>query len=340
MMSTGMIWKRTSSDHRKEEECFLSVSENIPKRMGKNVFLFSGQGSQYSGMGQELAAITPSSAAIYECAADILGFDLKELCFHGEEAKLAQTIVSQPAIFATSLVAWEAAKAKGLSCSAVAGHSLGEYAAMVASGMLSVEDGFRAIKARSEAMQECAEHSQGGMVAILGLDPQTIEDICAKTPGYVVPVNYNSPAQTVIAGEKSALEQAVSALSAAGAKRTVPLAVSAAFHSKMMQPAADRFAAEIQSISFNKPTVAFYSNVTGGLLTDFDDMPAYLAKHILSPVRFVSELQLMQKNGYQNFIELGPNKVLTGLVKKTLKDVTAVNIENEKTLNAVPVMNE
>lgn len=310
------------------------------KMMSKNVFLFSGQGSQYSGMGQELAAITPASAAIYECAADILGFDLKELCFHGEETQLAQTIVSQPAIFATSLVAWEAAKSKGLSCSAVAGHSLGEYAAMVASGMLSMEDGFRAIKARSEAMQACAENSKGGMVAILGLDPQTIEEVCTQTPGYVVPVNYNSPAQTVIAGEKSALEQAVSALSAAGAKRTVPLAVSAAFHSKMMQPAAEQFAAEIRFLSFKKPNVEFYSNVTGGLLTDFDDMPAYLAKHIVSPVRFVSELQLMQQNGYQNFIELGPNKVLTGLVKKTLKDVTAVNIENAKTLDAVPTINQ
>ncbi len=310
-------------------------AENIQKTMSKNVFLFSGQGSQYSGMGQELAAITPASAAIYECAADILGFDLKRLCFHGEETQLAQTIVSQPAIFATSLVAWEAAKSKGISCSAVAGHSLGEYAAMVASGMLSVEDGFRAIKARSEAMQACAQRSEGGMVAILGMDAETIKKICGQIQGYVVPVNYNSPAQTVIAGEKSSLEQAVAALTSAGAKRAVPLAVSAAFHSKMMQPAAEQFAAEIQSISFKKPTVAFYSNVTGGILTDFEDMPAYLAKHIISPVQFVSELQLMQENGYQNFIELGPNKVLTGLVKKTLKDVTAVNIENEKTLNAV-----
>ncbi len=310
-------------------------AENIQKTMSKNVFLFSGQGSQYSGMGQELAAITPASAAIYECAADILGFDLKGLCFHGEETQLAQTIVSQPAIYATSLVAWEAAKSKGISCSAVAGHSLGEYAAMVASGMLSVEDGFRAIKARSEAMQACAQRSEGGMVAILGMDAETIKKICGQIQGYVVPVNYNSPAQTVIAGEKSSLEQAVAALTSAGAKRAVPLAVSAAFHSKMMQPAAEQFAAEIQSISFKKPTVAFYSNVTGGILTDFEDMPAYLAKHIISPVQFVSELQLMQENGYQNFIELGPNKVLTGLVKKTLKDVTAVNIENEKTLNAV-----
>ena len=310
-------------------------AENIQKTMSKNVFLFSGQGSQYSGMGQELAAITPASAAIYECAADILGFDLKRLCFHGEETQLAQTIVSQPAIYATSLVAWEAAKSKGISCSAVAGHSLGEYAAMVASGMLSVEDGFRAIKARSEAMQACAQRSEGGMVAILGMDAETIKKICGQIQGYVVPVNYNSPAQTVIAGEKSSLEQAVAALTSAGAKRAVPLAVSAAFHSKMMQPAAEQFAAEIQSISFKKPTVAFYSNVTGGILTDFEDMPAYLAKHIISPVQFVSELQLMQENGYQNFIALGPNKVLTGLVKKTLKDVTAVNIENEKTLNAV-----
>lgn len=264
-----------------------------------------------------------------------MGYDLKALCFEGTAEELAQTKISQPAIFTTSLVALQAAKEKGLSCDGVAGHSLGEYAAMVCAGMLSVEDGFRAIKARAEAMQACAEQSDGGMAAILGLEAAVIEEVCAKTEGYVVPVNYNSPAQTVIAGEKDALERASAALLEAGAKRAVKLAVSAAFHSKLMQPAADKFQKEIEQLPFHAPTVEFYCNLTGDILTDGTDMPCYLAQHIVSPVRFVEELRLMQSNGYQDYIELGPGKVLTGLVKKTLKDVRAINIEDEKTFSAL-----
>lgn len=302
--------------------------------MSKTAFLFSGQGSQYPGMGQELAKLIPEANQVFTCAGDILGYDLLALCSTGSKEQLADTKVSQPAIFATSLAAFAAATSKGLTFDGVAGHSLGEYAAMVASGMLSMEDGFRAIKARAEAMQACAEQQDGGMSAVLGLDAAVIETICSKIEGYVVPVNYNSPLQTVIAGEKQALSKAAAALSEAGAKRILPLAVNAAFHSKLMQPAADRFQAEIASIAFHAPTVEFYSNLTGGQLTNFDDMPYYLGKHIVSPVRFVDELNLMKQNGYHRFVELGPNKVLTGLVKKTLRDVEAVQIENEATLFA------
>lgn len=302
--------------------------------MAKNVFLFSGQGSQYPGMGKELLEAVPSAGSVYECASDILGYDLKQLCFEGSEQQLAETRISQPAIFATSLVALEAAKSKEIPFDAVAGHSLGEYAAMVAGGVLSMEDGFRAIKARAEAMQDCTLKSDGGMIAVLGLPADVIEAVCKETDGYVVPVNYNSPAQTVIAGEKAALEKAAAAMTAAGAKRTVPLAVSAAFHSKLMQPAADRFYQEIADLPFSEAKVPFYSNLTGGELKDFSDMPSYLAKHIVSPVRFTEELNSLHQNGFDRFIELGPNKVLTGLVKKTLKDVTAFHIEDRKTLEA------
>lgn len=299
--------------------------------MEKTAFLFSGQGSQYPGMGKELCEIHPECLDIYACASDVLGYDLKQLCFEGEESDLAQTRVSQPAIFATSLVALTCVRAEGIDCDAVAGHSLGEYAAMVASGMVTMEDGFRLIAARAAAMQKCAEQQDGAMFAILGSDNQTIAQACEQASGYVVPVNYNSLAQTVIAGETAAATAAAEQLAATGAK-TVRLAVNAAFHSKLMQPAADEFLTTAKSVIFNQPKVDFYSNITGSKLSDVSDMPSYLARHIVSPVQFVTELQNLQADGVSRFIELGPNKVLTGLVRKTLKDVSFFQVENQKTL--------
>lgn len=281
-------------------------------------------------MGKELCEKYPQ-IDVYERASEILGFDLAKKINESAEEELAKTVYSQPAIMATSLVALEAMKINGVDFSAVAGHSLGEYAAMVASGILSFEDGFKVIKARAAAMQKATELNSGAMYAIIGKSAEEIEQVCSEIDGYVVPVNYNSAAQTVIAGETAAAEKAAEKFTEMGAK-AVKLGVSSAFHSKLMQPAAEEFAPAISGITFNKPNVEFYSNLTGGLQTDFEDMPEKLARHIVSPVRFTSELAALQAAGYENFIELGSGKVLTGLVKKTLKGVNAANVENVKTL--------
>ena len=297
----------------------------------KKAFLFSGQGSQYPGMGAELAAKYPACKPILECGSDIMGFDLLKKLTDSSPEELAQTRLSQPAIFTTSLLALTAIREEGVDNAAVAGHSLGEYAAMYASGMLSLEDAFKAIKLRSAAMAKAAESSHGAMAAVVGAENAQIEEICGSVNGFAAPANYNSPVQTVIAGDAEAIDEAMAKFAELG-KRCVKLAVSAAFHTKLMKPAADEFKAQISDIKFGTPNCDFYSNLYGKKLDDFSDMPSYLAAHICSPVQFVGEPNEMQNAGIEAFVELGPGHVLTGLVRKTLRGVVNTNVENPETL--------
>ena len=294
--------------------------------MSETALLFSGQGSQYAGMGKDLVENYSTAKKIFTLANEILGFDLREKIDSGQ---LENTLLAQPAIFAVSVAALACAKEKGIEFSAVAGHSLGEYAALVACGAVSLEDGFRLIKIRSEIMHEAATGSTGGMAAVIGGDSKLIEEVCREINAagdYITPANFNSPSQTVVAGTITALVKAEVIFPKRGAKRFMLLNVAAAFHSELMKSAAEKFKSLINNISFREPDVPFYSNLTGGRLSDFSDMPDYLSRHICSPVRFTDELYAMKNDGYGTFLELGPGKTLVGLVKKTLPDTKTCNI--------------
>lgn len=306
----------------------------------KTAFLFSGQGSQYVGMSKQFTDVFPKYIELFNTASDILDFDLREACVSGDLERLSKTQISQPAIMVTSIIAAEIAKSKGITFNAVAGHSLGEYAAMVESGMLTFEDGIKVIKARANAMGKAAKNKPGSMCAVLGITPEEVNAVCDEVNDFLTPVNYNSPLQTVIAGTTEAIDKAIEIMAERKIK-AVKLNVSAAFHSKFMQNAADEFYEAIKGIHFSTPSCEFYSNVYGTRLTDFDDIPKLLAKHMVTPVLFTKELNEMQKAGYNIFIECGPNKVLTGLVKKTLKDAVATNIDDIVSLSkTIKIINE
>lgn len=283
-------------------------------------------------MGKNIYDAAPSAyEEIFTVGSETLGFDIKKTMFEGTAEELAVTSVSQPAIFTMSLICAKKFELDGGSFEAVAGHSLGEYAGLVLSGAVDMKTGYTLIKHRAACMDKAAKKNGGKMAAILGLAPETIEEACREisdSGDYVIPVNYNSKAQTVIAGSDSGIEKASELLKGKGAKRIVPLAVAAAFHSEYMKEAGIEFKELIKDIKIATPAKAFYSNVTGGRLTDFSDIHDILSRHIFSPVRFTSELAAMQSDGITDFVECGPGKALTGMVKKTLDDVTASSIDS------------
>ncbi|MCL2754730.1 MAG: ACP S-malonyltransferase [Oscillospiraceae bacterium] len=319
----------------------------------KKILLFPGQGSQSPGMLRELAekfGSSPKIKAVFECGADILGYDLKSLLFTQDDgestqasAKLADTLYAQPAIFAASLVSLYSMQIAGQASRFLtgeyndsAGHSLGEYAALVSCGVLDMESGFKAIKVRAEIMSRAGKTNPGGMTAIIGLSHQQVTAICDKLRimGFFATLaNFNSPLQCVIAGEEAALAKAeILAKKVPDAPRVkcVRLKVSGAFHTKLMNAASEEFKEAISGISFAEPKANFYSNVTGGRIEHIN--ADYLAMHIVSPVMFAAQLKKIHSKGYSTYIETGPGKILSGLVGKTLVNVKTYNVEDEASL--------
>ena len=280
-----------------------------------NAYIFPGQGAQFSGMGLDLYENSPLAQELFEQANDILGFNITDTMFEGSAEDLKETKVTQPAIFLHSVIL---AKTLGDTFipGMVAGHSLGEFSALVANGTLNFEDGLKLVSQRAIAMQKACELQPSTMAAVLGLDDAIVEKICATTEGIVVAANYNCPGQLVISGEIEAINKACETLKEEGARRALVLPVGGAFHSPLMEPAREQLAAAIENTTFNKPNCPIYQNVTANAVIDESSIKANLISQLTAPVRWSQSVQQMIADGATLFTEVGPGKVLQGLVKK------------------------
>ncbi|WP_299520499.1 ACP S-malonyltransferase [Winogradskyella sp.] len=280
-----------------------------------NAHIFPGQGAQFSGMGLDLYEKSPLAQELFEKANDILGFSITDVMFEGSAEDLKQTKVTQPAIFLHSVIL---AKTLGdtFKPDMVAGHSLGEFSALVAAGALTFDDGLKLVSQRAQAMQKACELQPSTMAAVLGLDDDVVEKVCAMTEGIVVAANYNCPGQLVISGEIDAVNKACETLKEEGARRALVLPVGGAFHSPMMEPAREELAAAIERTTFGKTNCPIYQNVTASAVIDENDIKTNLISQLTAPVRWTQSVQQMITDGAIHFTEVGPGKVLQGLVKK------------------------
>ncbi len=279
----------------------------------KHAYVFPGQGAQFSGMGKDLYENNASAKALFDKADEILGFSITDIMFGGTADELKQTKVTQPAVFLHSVIL---AKVLGVKPDAVAGHSLGEFSALVVSGAVSFEDGLRLVSKRAMAMQKCCENRPGGMAAILGLDDAVVEQACADIDGVVVAANYNCPGQLVISGADEAVDAACARLKEAGARRALRLPVGGAFHSPLMEDARAELEQAIAEVEFHTPVCPIYQNVDAQPQTDPEKIKANLIAQLTAPVRWTQIVRNMLADGVSEFTELGPGNVLQGLIKK------------------------
>jgi [acyl-carrier-protein] S-malonyltransferase len=299
-------------------------------------FVFPGQGSQAVGMGKALAEAYPESRQVFAQADAALGFPLSKLCFEGPEPELQLTANTQPAILATSVAALRPLLARGIRPERVAGHSLGEYSALVAAGALTLDDALRTVRRRGQYMQEAVPVGVGAMAAILGLELPAIEAACrdAAQGEVVSPANVNSPGQVVIAGHAAAVDRAAENCTAAGAKRAVKLPVSAPFHCALMQPAQERLAGELEALAFQDPQPPLVNNVDAALVSDAASCRAGLVRQVSGTVRWQESVERLAREGVTTFVEVGPGSVLAGLVKKIAKGARVLGVDSPDTLEA------
>lgn len=296
-------------------------------------FVFPGQGSQYVGMGKEIYNNFEIAQKVFKEASDVLGYDVSSLSFHGPEEELNKTFRTQPCILTVSIAIYEVLLLEDIKPVVVAGHSLGEYSALVAAGAIKFSDAVRLTEKRGQLMQDAVPEGKGLMAAILGLERKQLEEICLSVKsGYVSPANYNCPGQIVIAGEKNAVEEAVKLSKDAGAKRAVLLPVSAPSHCRLMEDASKALSKLIKEIEFKEPRIPVVNNADAVFLNNIEDIKLSLARQLVSPLLWEDSINVIAHRGIDTFIEVGPKNVLSGLIKRILPNVNVFNVEDIKSL--------
>lgn len=295
-------------------------------------FVFPGQGSQSVGMGADLAREFAEAREVFETADRVLGFSLSDLCWNGPEERLRQTEFTQPAIVTVSLAAWRVLQSKGIRPKMVAGHSVGEYAALAAAGVLTLEECLRLVRRRGQLMQEAGDDRPGSMAAVFGLSVEQAEELCRRVGkdgfGTLELANLNSPEQIVVSGEISAIDNAECVAKELGAKRYIKLSVSAAFHSSLMDPAAKKLAEDLDAVNFKQAQFPVVSNVSAQAVTSASDIRDALRRQVASQVRWVESVQTMVKSGINTFVEVGPGTALAGMIRKIQRDLKVLNVQD------------